>query len=241
MACGCPAGTAADPDGKCRRQAACSWWNDGRRHEGGRSSGKGATEVALLHAAGMQPPVRLAEAFRKCKSPPKRCFGGLACVARQEGFEPPTYRFVACCSIQLGYWRARCAVSRAFARHGSGCRGAWSGACKSGAPGRIRTSDLQVRSLLLYPAGLLARVSGTLPERRAYRPAKSGFFAGAPGRIRTSDLQVRSLLLYPAGLLAQREKAYMPDGVGSSSDFVREMFFFSGAAAGCPRDRAECG
>ena len=26
-------------------------------------------------------------------------------VARQEGFEPPTYRFVACCSIQLGYWR----------------------------------------------------------------------------------------------------------------------------------------
>ena len=26
----------------------------------------------------------------------------------------------------------------------------------NGAPGRIRTSDLQVRSLLLYPAGLLA-------------------------------------------------------------------------------------
>ena len=28
-------------------------------------------------------------------------------LARQEGFEPPTYRFVACCSIQLGYWRVR--------------------------------------------------------------------------------------------------------------------------------------
>ena len=27
-------------------------------------------------------------------------------MVRQEGFEPPTYRFVACCSIQLGYWRA---------------------------------------------------------------------------------------------------------------------------------------
>ena len=60
----------------------------------------------------------------------------------------------------------------------------------SGAPGRIRTSDLQVRSLLLYPAGLLARGSA----------AK---MSGAPGRIRTSDLQVRSLLLYPAGLLAR--------------------------------------
>ena len=29
-------------------------------------------------------------------------------LARQEGFEPPTYRFVACCSIQLGYWRGCC-------------------------------------------------------------------------------------------------------------------------------------
>ena len=28
-------------------------------------------------------------------------------MVRQEGFEPPTYRFVACCSIQLGYRRTQ--------------------------------------------------------------------------------------------------------------------------------------
>ena len=72
---------------------------------------------------------------------------------------------------------------------------------QNGAPGRIRTSDLQVRSLLLYPAGLLAH---------------SGRNFGAPGRIRTSDLQVRSLLLYPAGLLARivRERLIRAGGPG---------------------------
>ncbi len=34
-----------------------------------------------------------------------RAFARPRKLARQEGFEPPTYRFVACCSIQLGYWR----------------------------------------------------------------------------------------------------------------------------------------
>ena len=63
-------------------------------------------------------------------------------VARREGFEPPTYRFVACCSIQLGYRRVS-----------YNC-----GECPfNGAPGRIRTSDLQVRSLLLYPTELPAQ------------------------------------------------------------------------------------
>lgn len=57
---------------------------------------------------------------------------------------------------------------------------------------------------------------------------------GAPGRIRTSDLQVRSLLLYPAGLLAQREKAYMPDGVGSSSDFARANALLFRRGGGLP-------
>ena len=52
---------------------------------------------------------------------------------RPEGFEPPTYWFVASCSIQLSYERI------------------WG---TSGAPGRIRTSDLLVRSQLLYPAEL---------------------------------------------------------------------------------------
>ena len=34
------------------------------------------------------------------------CYNTLILLARQERFERPTYRFVACCSIQLGYWRA---------------------------------------------------------------------------------------------------------------------------------------
>ncbi len=63
-------------------------------------------------------------------------------VARRKRFELLTYRFVACCSIQLGYRRIRNGESlpKFF-----------------GAPEEIRTPDLQVRSLLLYPAGLPAR------------------------------------------------------------------------------------
>ena len=86
-----------------------------------------------------------------------------------------------------------------------------------GAPGRIRTSDLQVRSLLLYPAGLLAR--GAIAKNN-----------GAPGRIRTSDLQVRSLLLYPAGLLAHVaiRDAYTRKYPAASSGFVALTIFASG-------------
>ena len=39
------------------------------------------------------------------KKPKPSAWDGFGKMARQEGFEPPTYRFVACCSIQLGYWR----------------------------------------------------------------------------------------------------------------------------------------
>ena len=34
-------------------------------------------------------------------SPPVRAFA----ISRSEGLEPPTYKFVACCSIQLSYDR----------------------------------------------------------------------------------------------------------------------------------------
>jgi hypothetical protein len=71
-------------------------------------------------------------------------------------------------------------------RQGSGC-----GKYRSGAPGTIRTSDPQIRSLMLYPAELRARVS---LSSRAERPvAVSTKFCGkrprkrallpAPGRI----------------------------------------------------------
>ena len=100
--------------------------------------------------------------------------GGFAFVARWEGFEPPTYRFVACCSIQLSYQRmhairlvarregfepptyrfvACCSIQLGYRRVSYNC-----GECPfNGAPGRIRTSDLQVRSLLLYPTELPAQ------------------------------------------------------------------------------------
>ena len=38
-----------------------------------------------------------------------------------------------------------------------------------GAPGTIRTSDPQIRSLMLYPAELRARVSHAIPGLTAHR------------------------------------------------------------------------
>ena len=101
-------------------------WRDGVRSSGRTGAPSILSPFSIRKGDGLQParfsavtvmPPKNCHAFcvvfsalscgahQQCKSPPKRCFGGLACVARQEGFEPPTYRFVACCSIQLGYWR----------------------------------------------------------------------------------------------------------------------------------------
>ncbi len=61
-------------------------------------------------------------------------------MARSGGFEPPTAWFVARYSIQLSYERAISLF------------------CDDGALGRIRTSDRLVRSQVLYPAELRARI-----------------------------------------------------------------------------------
>ena len=79
-------------------------------------------------------------------------------MVRPEGVEPPTYWFVASCSIQLSYGRTLL---------GSNCLSIPEGPVEinlttgarwvCGAPGRIRTSDPLVRSQMLYPTELRAR------------------------------------------------------------------------------------
>ncbi len=87
-------------------------------------------------------------------------------MVRPEGVEPPTYWFVASCSIQLSYGRtsqgyATCSGYRRTAvRANAACQSEW--VWMHGAPGRTRTSDPLVRSQMLYPAELRARVNRTV-------------------------------------------------------------------------------
>ena len=73
--------------------------------------------------------------------------GKVSEMARSGGFEPPTAWFVARYSIQLSYERASEKSRYNILR-------------KNGALGRIRTSDRLVRSQVLYPAELRARIVG---------------------------------------------------------------------------------
>jgi hypothetical protein len=85
----------------------------------------------------------------------------------------------------------------------------------NGAPGRSRTSDLLVRSQLLYPAELRAHIAWRCNSLKilefaaqSKRPTNDQNAnlerSGAPGRIRTSDPLVRSQMLYPAELRARK-------------------------------------
>src|SRR5690349_21205528 len=58
---------------------------------------------------------------------------------------------------------------------------------ESGAPGTIRTSDPQIRSLMLYPAELRARVSPVIGGLIARLPSRQ-----SPGRPRKRALATRS-------------------------------------------------
>jgi hypothetical protein len=84
-------------------------------------------------------------------------------MVRPEGVEPPTYWFVASCSIQLSYGRT---LRGKQPSKNTGIPHAEQTSAESkqeaireriGAPGRIRTSDPLVRSQMLYPAELRAR------------------------------------------------------------------------------------
>ena len=90
---------------------------------------------------------------------------------------------------------------------------------KNGAPGRIRTYDLWIRSPLLYPAELqahvpfyvlgrmtrleLATAGATIRSSTKLSYIRHLDTIGTPERIRTSDLLIRSQLLYPAELRAR--------------------------------------
>src|SRR5258708_39663150 len=86
-------------------------------------------------------------------------------MVRPEGVEPPTYWFVASCSIQLSYGRT---LRWMQLSKDTGIRSAEQPSAepseanleRSGAPGRIRTSDPLVRSKMLYPANLRPRKAG---------------------------------------------------------------------------------
>ena len=81
-------------------------------------------------------------------------------MVRPEGVEPPTYWFVASCSIQLSYGRTFAANATYVSDSGGivGLRATDAVAVEDedGAPGRTRTSDPLVRSQMLYPAELRA-------------------------------------------------------------------------------------
>ncbi len=99
----------------------------------------------------------------------------------------------------------------------------------SGAPGTIRTSDPQIRSLMLYPAELRAHnaLCGCHSLKREN---------GAPGTIRTSDPQIRSLMLYPAELRAQchsptkdqtpRKENGAPGTIRTSDPQIRSLMLY---------------
>ena len=66
-------------------------------------------------------------------------------MARSEGFEPPTPRFVVWCSIQLSYERARArrpapATRRTLSKSPRGRKGAARAACGSASGDQLRSS-----------------------------------------------------------------------------------------------------
>jgi hypothetical protein len=82
-------------------------------------------------------------------------------MVRPEGVEPPTYWFVASCSIQLSYGRTlrwKQPSKNTGIRHleQTSAESKVTDTEWSGAPGRTRTSDPLVRSQMLYPAELRA-------------------------------------------------------------------------------------
>ena len=64
----------------------------------------------------------------------------------------------------------------------------------SGAPGRIRTSDPQVRSLVLYPTELRARLnrSGILQNDERFVNRSARFFSLIPSGIRSNQAVAES-------------------------------------------------
>ena len=99
-------------------------------------------------------------------------------------------RAVSCCKHGTPLSR-RVAVSRSSKTPHERTWRRWRpGRGKRGAPGRIRTCDLKIRSLLLYPAELRAR------GRRKYVRRSTGREDGAGDGSRTRDPQLGRLMLY---------------------------------------------
>jgi hypothetical protein len=83
-------------------------------------------------------------------------------MVRPEGVEPPTYWFVASCSIQLSYGRTLQGMQLVkdngiYRLEQTTTQVTAVDLERDGAPGEIRTPDPLVRSQMLYPAELRAR------------------------------------------------------------------------------------
>ena len=94
----------------------------------------------------------------------KKGGGGEQKMVRPEGVEPPTYWFVASCSIQLSYgrtlrWMQPSKNTGIRRPEQTPAESPEENRERSGAPGRIRTSDPLVRSQMLYPTELRAQKS----------------------------------------------------------------------------------
>jgi hypothetical protein len=108
-------------------------------------------------------------------------------MVRPEGVEPPTYWFVASCSIQLSYGRT---LRGKQPSKNTGIPHAEQTSAESkqeaireriGAPGRIRTSDPLVRSQMLYPAELRARKGRVIQTLKIADNPPDGNYVAATG------------------------------------------------------------
>ena len=117
--------------------------------------------------------------------------------------------------------------------------------CLSGAPERIRTSDPQIRSLVLYPAELRARMavedSASKAEKPAFksRPAAPYRHGSPPGWQERGPASGRVILEWGRGGAARLYRPHVKTSISSNSFAPASSFAspFAGATICSPTGR----